>query len=132
MLYDGTHRKEYAACLIESFNIPHLRTERGKWRQRLVLKFIFEDLPNEQNYVKFNPDQPDLPETIFVGNSEFALKLLGKVLNHEDLVHVFFSFERCGIRDEDELHSKNQGGILSKEVCFYSVFFSNQIIVLLD
>ena len=51
LLYDGPHRSDYAACLIESSNVPFalstlaLRAERGKWRQRMVLRAIFEDLP---------------------------------------------------------------------------------------
>ncbi len=56
MLYDGKHRAEHAACLIESLNVPHftraLRMERGRWRQRMILKLVFEDLPSERNYVK--------------------------------------------------------------------------------
>ncbi|MEM7033082.1 MAG: GMC oxidoreductase [Chloroflexota bacterium] len=79
MLYDGDHRKEYAACLIETFNIPQIRIEPGKWRQRMRLKFVFEDLPQEENYVKFNPDKPDKPETIFAGNSEYALKAMDRL-----------------------------------------------------
>ena len=52
MLYDGPHRSQRAGCLIESWNVPTLRLERGKWRQRLVLKFLFEDLPAPHNHVR--------------------------------------------------------------------------------
>jgi choline dehydrogenase-like flavoprotein len=72
MLYDGPHRAQRAGCLIESFNIPRLRAERGKWRQHLRLKFIFEDLPSEANYVRVNPAEPTLAETIYTGYSDYA------------------------------------------------------------
>lgn len=75
-LYDGPHRAERAGCLIETQNIPqrpnHLRTERGKWQQRLVLKFVFEDLPQDENYIKPNDDNPRLPETVYVGHSDYT------------------------------------------------------------
>lgn len=74
MLYEGEHRKKYAACLIETSNVPQIRIERGKWQQRLQMKFIYENMPEEQNHVKFNPNQPDLPETIYTTHSDYTLK----------------------------------------------------------
>ncbi len=75
MLYDGAHRSERAACLMESYNIPHLnglRTEKGKWRQRMRFKFIFEVLPNPDNYVKISDSDNSKPETIYSGYSEYT------------------------------------------------------------
>ena len=72
MLYDGSHRAERAGCLMETFNIPFLRPEKGKWRQRLGLKFIFEDLPNESNYVKFNEANLMYPEVVYQGYSDYT------------------------------------------------------------
>ena len=43
MLYGGEHRRTHAAGLIETRNRPDIRLERGKWRQRLKLKVIYED-----------------------------------------------------------------------------------------
>lgn len=78
MLYDGDHRRQRAACLIESLNTPHasnlpaLRNERGQWRQRLVLKFIFEDMPDEANGVALNPDDPARPVVSHGPRSDYA------------------------------------------------------------
>ncbi len=85
MLYDGPHRSEHAACLIEVYNIPlpHLRVERGKWRQRCYMRFIFEDLPSEKNYVAVSATPPDLPETVHESYSAYAqrgIDTLPKVL----------------------------------------------------
>ncbi len=82
MLYDGDHRANYSACLIESLNIPNLftlRAERGKWLQRMVLRFIYEDIPNEKNHVKISDDNPDLPATVYEGHSEYASRALDKL-----------------------------------------------------
>lgn len=43
-LYDGPHRREAAAVLIENFNVPFsIRPERDRWTQRLLMKLIAED-----------------------------------------------------------------------------------------
>ena len=72
MLYDGPHRSQRAGCLIESWNVPTLRLERGKWRQRLVLKFLFEDLPAPHNHVRIATGDPTQPETVYRHHSEYA------------------------------------------------------------
>ncbi|MEM9735947.1 MAG: GMC family oxidoreductase, partial [Pseudomonadota bacterium] len=56
MLYGGEHRREAAACLIESWNVPQLRPEPGRWRERMRMKFIFEALPHEDDSVSLPAD----------------------------------------------------------------------------
>ena len=72
MLYDGPHRAQRAGCLIESWNVPSLRLEQSKWRQRLVLKFMFEDLPQPHNHVRLDPHNPQRPETVYHHHSAYA------------------------------------------------------------
>jgi len=82
MLYDGDHRSDYAACLIESYNVPQLnglRAEKGKWRQRMFFKIIFEDLPSPRNHVKISDENPDLPETVYVDFSDYAKRSIDKL-----------------------------------------------------
>jgi choline dehydrogenase-like flavoprotein len=57
MLYDGAHRKDYAACLMEGSNYPFMRTGPGKWRQMARFRMIFEDLPEENNFVAVSTDR---------------------------------------------------------------------------
>jgi choline dehydrogenase-like flavoprotein len=71
MLYGGAHRREHAGALMESWNVPILRDQRGKWRQRLRLKFIFEDLPRPDNFVAIG-SEPAKPEIHYVRASEYA------------------------------------------------------------
>jgi choline dehydrogenase-like flavoprotein len=71
MLYDGDHRRKRAAALMESWNMPELRDQRGKWRQRLTLKFIFEDLRQSENRVTFDPSDPDRPKVSYQGHSSY-------------------------------------------------------------
>ncbi len=52
MLYDGDHRRDRAAALLEVSNVPErFRLERGRWLEVLNMKAIFEVLPEERNRV---------------------------------------------------------------------------------
>jgi choline dehydrogenase-like flavoprotein len=82
MLYDGDHRKEYSAGLIESSNYPFIRPEQGKWRDMASLRIVFEDLPNDNNQVALT-DNKFKPQVTFTGNSDYiekAVKSLDKKL----------------------------------------------------
>jgi choline dehydrogenase-like flavoprotein len=71
MLYKDRDRSKLPAALIETRNVPDLRDTRGKWRQRLTIKVVFEDLASEQSYVGVDP-VTGMPETVFHGPSEYA------------------------------------------------------------
>ncbi|MBT6957938.1 MAG: GMC family oxidoreductase, partial [Opitutae bacterium] len=68
--YDGEHRRERGAALIETMNIPTLRHEKGRWRQRMQLKFIFENLLETGNRVV--PGNSMKPRTTWSGDSFYA------------------------------------------------------------
>ena len=79
LLYDGAHRSEYSACLIETTNIPELRLDPGKWRQRLNLLFIFEDIPSTKNYVKISENALNKPEAVYTGHSHYTQKAIDRL-----------------------------------------------------
>ncbi|MDH3200109.1 MAG: GMC family oxidoreductase [Myxococcales bacterium] len=75
MLYDGMHRRERAACLIEFSNKPVLRPEFGRWRQILPVKLIYEDLPKLEH--KIDIDSGDgKPRTIFGRHSDYTQRAI--------------------------------------------------------
>jgi hypothetical protein len=78
MLYDGDHRKEYAACLMESNNAPFIRIESGKWRHIATFRMIFEDLPQDENRVIRGKDRFK-PEVIFKKHSDYTWKAVEKM-----------------------------------------------------
>ncbi|MEO5602555.1 MAG: GMC family oxidoreductase [Cyclobacteriaceae bacterium] len=78
MLYDGDHRKDYAACIMESNNAPFIRLESGKWRHVATFRMIFEDLPQEENYITLGENKFK-PEAVFKGHSEYAWKAVTKM-----------------------------------------------------
>ncbi|MBT1695719.1 GMC family oxidoreductase [Fulvivirgaceae bacterium PWU4] len=73
MLYDGEHRKERAACLMEANNALYLRLESGKWRNLVTFRMIFEDLPQQENYVAMGKE-PLKPEVHFKKASDYTMK----------------------------------------------------------
>jgi choline dehydrogenase-like flavoprotein len=81
MLYDGPFRKDYASCLIENHNMPALiRNEQGKWRKIIRLKFVFEELPDNNNRVKLSDNifKPiidyKIPEDGYVTKARTAMR----------------------------------------------------------
>ncbi len=78
MLYDGEHRKEYAACLMEASNYPFIRMEQGKWRHMARFRMIFEDLPQDSNYVATSSDRLK-PEVHHKNHSAYTLKAIDKM-----------------------------------------------------
>jgi choline dehydrogenase-like flavoprotein len=73
MLYDGEHRRDYAACLMESSNNAFFRPESGKWRHMASFRMVFEDLPDHRNYIKPTADRLK-PEVHFKGPSDYTLR----------------------------------------------------------
>jgi choline dehydrogenase-like flavoprotein len=71
MFMDGTFRKERPACLIENWNVPWLRAEHGRWRQRASLKFVFEDIPSADNRVNISPTDLSKPTLYYPKHSEY-------------------------------------------------------------
>lgn len=86
MLYDGDHRRERSAVLLESFNGSSImRIERGKWKQIAEFRLIVEDLPDLDNRVVPSDDLLK-PKVIFNNYTDYALKALSNIENQlEDL-----------------------------------------------
>lgn len=71
MHHDGEHRRDHAAALMLTLNMPALRLERKKWRQRLRFGWIIEDLPQDKNRVAVDPAD-GRPAVNFDGNSPYT------------------------------------------------------------
>lgn len=81
LFYEGEHRRDHAACLIETWNSPFaqriadtLRLEPGRWNERMILSFLFDDIPSERNTVKVSASNPRRPAVHFTDYSDYAKK----------------------------------------------------------
>ncbi|MGB5081166.1 MAG: GMC family oxidoreductase [Burkholderiales bacterium] len=85
MFYEGEHRRQQAACLIETWNSPFnyqraaLRPERGRWTERTYFRFMFDDLPRADNTVTVNAANPRLAEVTFNGYSDYAQRGMNRI-----------------------------------------------------
>ena len=70
--YAGSHRRVRAGSLMETYNSAEIRDERGKWRNILRLKFVYEGLRRPENFVRISPEDPDRPEVVFSGNADYT------------------------------------------------------------
>jgi choline dehydrogenase-like flavoprotein len=81
LFYEGEHRAEHAACMIETWSSPFpyrpdgaLRLERGRWNERLMLGFLFDDIPDERNRITVSSKDPSVAHVHFEDYSEYAKK----------------------------------------------------------
>jgi choline dehydrogenase-like flavoprotein len=79
LFYEGEHRRDHAACLIETWNSPFanrpddtLRLEPGRYNERLMLAFLFDDIPSDQNTVTVSPGNPRIARAHFTDYSDYA------------------------------------------------------------
>jgi choline dehydrogenase-like flavoprotein len=79
MFYAGDHRRERAGALIESHSIPSIRHERGRWLQRAVFKFSYEDLRQDSNRVFIDPSKPDRPSVRYEGPSSYTQRAIDRL-----------------------------------------------------
>ena len=106
MLYDGDHRKDYAACLIESFNDPFIRNEYGKWRKIAKFKFIFEDLPNKENRVVLS-ENPLKPRIEYKGHDPYVDRAMTQLEKNIEKLFSFLPIEKIeldGFFQKTEYH----------------------------
>jgi choline dehydrogenase-like flavoprotein len=70
-LYDGEHRREAGAVLVENFNSPaSFRSEYKRWTHRMLCRLIAEDLPLYENRVTLADD--DSPHIFWTGHAAYA------------------------------------------------------------
>jgi choline dehydrogenase-like flavoprotein len=79
LFYDGEHRRDHAACMIETWSSPFanrlddtLRLEPGRYTERLMLGFLFDDIPSERNTVTVSPGNPRKAKVNFTDYSDYA------------------------------------------------------------
>jgi choline dehydrogenase-like flavoprotein len=93
MRHDGVHRRDHAAALMMTYNFVSLRRERGRWRQRLVLDWTFEDLPQPQNRVTA-PGGGDRPHVHFAGHSAYAERAIKTVVPQTEAILSMLPIEK--------------------------------------
>jgi choline dehydrogenase-like flavoprotein len=101
LFYDGEHRRDHAACMIETWSSPFayrpddaLRLERGRWNERLMLGFLFEDLPSDDNRVTVSSHNPRLAHAHFGEYSDYAKRAADRIPQMIDKLAEALPIER--------------------------------------
>ena len=101
LFYEGSHRAEHAACMIETWSSPFayrpdgaLRMERGRWNERLMLGFLFDDIPSDLNRVTVSSKNPAVVHAHFEDYSEYAKKAADRIPQMVDKLAAALPIER--------------------------------------
>ena len=101
LFYDGEHRADHAACMIETWSSPFayrpqeaLRLERGRWNERLMLGFLFDDLPSEDNRVTVSTRDPSKAHVHFNDFSDYAKRAADRIPQMVDTLSQALPIER--------------------------------------
>jgi choline dehydrogenase-like flavoprotein len=100
MLYDGPHRSERPAILLETWNVPRLRNERGKWRQILKLMCIIEDYPRHENRVEVAKEDPTRPAVTFERRSDAVVDAVAALERELPRIMSKLPVEAVAVADE--------------------------------
>ncbi|HME41153.1 MAG TPA: GMC family oxidoreductase [Steroidobacteraceae bacterium] len=81
LFYEGEHRRDHAACMIETWNSPFanrpddtLRLQPGRWNERMMLGFLFDDIPSDANTVTVSTSNPRMAKAHFTNYSDYAMR----------------------------------------------------------
>ena len=88
MFYDGPHRRERAAAMLEGWNRTKPRLVHGRWAETTRMKLIFEDLPLRENRIAISKDNPDRPVAITERRSDYMRRSLDRA---EDMFGELFA-----------------------------------------
>jgi choline dehydrogenase-like flavoprotein len=118
LFYEGDHRRDHAACMIETWNSPFpytygaLRSEEGRWNERLMIRFLFDDLQRDDNTVTVLASEPRLAETRFTGFSDYARRGADRVPAMIDKLSEALPIERIAGIEEGDTAAHIQGTVV--------------------
>lgn len=100
LFYEGEHRRHYPGCMIETWNAPFayghpaFRLERGRHTERMYMRFMFDEIPQDDNTVTINPDNPDMAVAKFVRYSDYANRAWAELPRMIDVLSQALPIER--------------------------------------
>lgn len=121
LFYDGPHRRQHAGCLLETWNAPFaygraaLRTEQRRWTERMYIRFLFDDLPREDNWVDIHASNPRLAQTHFTGYSDYAQRGVAQIPKMIDRLARALPIERIESIDLGSTAAHIQGTVVMGE-----------------
>lgn len=109
MLYDGEHRREAGAALIEGWNVPQFRLDHGRWTERTELYVIVEDLPKDEDTVSIDPTDNTRPVVRYSGHGDYFIRGVARVKSELEKVLEALPVERIEYMPLNKSEAHNQG-----------------------
>lgn len=109
MLYDGAHRREAGAALLEGWNVPRFRLDPGRWTERTEFYIIVEDLPRDSDTVSIDPEDETRPLVTYAGHTDYFFRGVERVKEKLADVLAPLPVERIEFTEPSESEAHNQG-----------------------
>lgn len=109
MLYDGEHRREAGAALIEGWNVPRFRLDHGRWTERTELYVVVEDLPKDEDTVTIDPQDESRPLVTYSGHGDYFNRGVARAQAELEKVLAPLPVERIDFMPLNATEAHNQG-----------------------
>lgn len=109
MLYDGEHRRDAGAALIEGWNVPRFRLDHGRWTERTELYIVVEDLPKDEDTVRVDPEDNSRPVVSYTGHGDYFLRGVDRAKRELEKVLAPLPIERIDFTPLNQSEAHNQG-----------------------
>lgn len=94
----GAHRAERAGFLLETYTTPVIWLKPGRWRQRMRVVAVYEDLPSPRNQVGVDPENPEKATTTHAAHSAYAQRAVDRFEQDVGSVFADLPVERVWMR----------------------------------
>lgn len=109
MLYDGQHRREAGAALMEGWNLPLFRLDPGRWTERTEIYIIVEDLPRDSDTVTIDTEDPTRPLVTYAGHTDYFWRGVERAKAKLASVLAPLPVERIEFGSPNKTEAHNQG-----------------------
>ena len=101
LFYEGEHRRDHAACMLETWSSPFayrpqnaLRLERGRYTERYMFGFLFDDIPSDDNTVTVSTKNAAVARVQFDNFSDYAKRAAERIPQMIDKLAEALPIER--------------------------------------
>src|ERR1700728_3750382 len=118
LFYEGEHRRQHAACMIETWNSPFpskmgaLRSEDGRWTERLMIRFLFDEVPPDDNTVTVSAADARIADARFIGYPQYATRRAAQLPRMIDTLASVLPIERVAEVMTGETAAHIQGTVV--------------------
>ena len=109
----GDFRRTAAGGFFETRNLPKIRPERGRWRQRVDITFLLEDFRDDRNYVDILTENQAKPHAKFEDFSDYAYRGVDRIVERAPQIFAGLPIEDLRVSTRQSPgHAQLQGTVV--------------------